>query len=160
MVDAIDGLPFTDGRFDVVVGFDFLEHIPREFLEYVCSEVSRVASSYLLFRMPMVWGTPELVASVGEWRHLSIMERMRLIGSSEFSEIEPEPGNIEHPSTHPRGYWGGVFGGLGWSEILLSERFYDCYYTCGTDVALYWWDTIVFRRNPTSLDDQLEVIAC
>jgi len=48
-VDMTEGLPFSDGEFDVVCAFDVLEHIQIESVDFVIQEMARVAKSKLVF---------------------------------------------------------------------------------------------------------------
>lgn len=154
LCDAINGIPFGDDVFDLVVGFDFLEHIPSGYLAFVCNEVSRVAKQHLLFRMPMVSGAT--LEHIDTYTHLSIRERMDLIGKPPFENIRTNASSIEHPSMHPRAFWEETFSQLGWEEILLEEKYYDDHMPDTEDVVLYWWDTIVFRRESIGSQSTLE----
>lgn len=79
-------LVFPDGRFDLVMCAEVLEHIPSPALEAVCLELCRVSSRYVLIGVPFEQDT-----RVGRltchacghrnppWGHVSTFSRQRLV---------------------------------------------------------------------------------
>ncbi|HTU65154.1 MAG TPA: methyltransferase domain-containing protein [Steroidobacteraceae bacterium] len=49
-LDQVDRLPFADGEYDTVCGFDVLEHL--EHFHFIASEMYRVARTSLLWSLP------------------------------------------------------------------------------------------------------------
>lgn len=49
---SVTAIPFGDGSFDVVVGYEVLEHIPFEDFEKALSEISRVSKTGAIISLP------------------------------------------------------------------------------------------------------------
>jgi len=49
---SVEDLPFDDGRYDLVIASEVLEHLPTGVCELALSEIARVASSNILISVP------------------------------------------------------------------------------------------------------------
>jgi len=70
VADVTEGLPFSDGEFEVVCAWDFLEHMPPVSVDFVIRELARVARKRLLFHI--AYTPAKAHGSLGEPLHLTI----------------------------------------------------------------------------------------
>ncbi len=129
--DISEGLPFESQFFDLVTGFDILEHIPGyDRLANAIAEICRVCRRWIFLRQPMIDFVKQqndsaaCIAIVDSLNPLPHKVRLELIKNS--PEIKPAiPLHIidwEHPSTHSIDFWVAFFEAYGFSEIPLPEE--------------------------------------
>lgn len=126
--DVSEGLPFSDKEFDLVTGFDILEHLYPYFriLDLV-REMGRVSNRWILLRQPMVvWkGKGEHHAWLETLNRLPHRVRLSLLGAiPQLIHSHPTPENMEHPSEHPRDFWIESFRFNGFNLVDLPEEIY------------------------------------
>lgn len=126
--DVSEGLPFKYGEFDLVIGFDILEHLYPYFrILNLVREMCRVAGRWILLRQPMtIWkgegDEHRWLESLNELPHRA---RLSLLGAiPELLNGYPTPTNIEHPSIYPRDFWIELFRFNGFGLIDLPEKIY------------------------------------
>lgn len=139
VADLSDGLPFADGSFELVVGFDILEHQQDyDRLVVAVTEMCRIASLKILLRQPMteytggIWSSdpPEAQRAQHDWMAtLNVLPhraRLALVGVHPYiGPTAPALCNaIEHPLGHPRSFWIELFSSFGFSEVTLAEHYY------------------------------------
>ena len=130
---ATERIPFPDNYFDLVIVREFVEHISDDRFFHVMAEIARVASTHLHVSSPMV--RPAVGVS-GEAYHAwqewlkslndnSLQSNLSLIDNHPnlISEC-PHPENIEHPNTHGREFWIGLFEMLGFELMIYDEWHY------------------------------------
>lgn len=130
--DISEGLRFVDNEFDLVLGFDILEHISGyEGLMKGVSGMCRVANHWILLRQPMgVWyKSNETPAEEHEWvsslNPLPHRARLNMLGwGSKMQPSWPTPVAREHPAEHPREFWIALFSSFGFQERALPEEMY------------------------------------
>jgi len=129
---ATERIPFPDKHFDLVVARELLEHISDDRFFHVVSEIARVASTHLRISSPMVRPpndvrSPEAYNGWVEWlrslNNNSLHDNIDLIDKHPNLKSEyPHPENIEHPNTHCRTFWIGLFELIGFeSEVARNE---------------------------------------
>lgn len=128
--DVTEGLPFDGGEFDLVTGFDILEHLyPYCRILNAVKEMCRVAKKWILLRQPMTrWeGEP----GHGWWGWLETLNelphrvRLTLVGTiPKLKHSQPQPEQKEHPSEHPRDFWIELFAINGFNLVDLPEEIY------------------------------------
>ncbi len=156
--DISEGLPFDDRRFDLVVGFDILEH-QQDYkrIMMAVSEMCRLAKTQILLRQPMVFHqTPcdskepakmqeahdEWIASVNVLPHRA---RLALVGVHPYlASTKPTIGHMEHPHEHPRHFWIELFDSLGFCEVPLPDE----YYIYPNPLHFCSFNVLMFRRSP------------
>lgn len=124
---AIESLPFDNRYFDLVIAREFIEHIDDEHLFFVIGEILRVTSKWMYFETPMVQtgAQPDWRDWLRERNAYPLVENLQLIGNHPyFSDEYPHSEDIEHPNTHCRGFWIGLFGLLGFEVVYFSEEHY------------------------------------
>lgn len=73
-------IPFSDEAFDVVAGYELLEHLPYENFEEAISEIFRVSRSFALLSLPDANRFYRLyiqIPRIGEFRKLISLRRLR-----------------------------------------------------------------------------------
>lgn len=139
VLDISQPLPFGDDSFDLLIGFDILEHLVdyRSIMD-AAGEMCRVAKKNILLRQPMVNLAdpyrPATTPEEGKKREVEILTmlnvlphraRLELIDVSPYiTAVKPDHRRIEHPNEHPREFWIELFRSLGFVERELDERFY------------------------------------
>lgn len=132
--DVTEGLPFGDSEFDLVTGFDILEHVYPYFrILKLVKEMCRVSSRWILLRQPMVvWKGDREPNGEGDWfewleslNELPHKARLSLLGTiSQLGHGYPAPDSIEHPSVHPRDFWIELFHSNRFNLVELPENIY------------------------------------
>ena len=139
-------IPYPDNYFDLVLCFDFLEHLHPEYIDFGISEISRVCSETIFCRQPfcrfMLIGD-ELAKEFQKYNELSNSERLALINDDPLIfTTDPDPNCPYHPSERGREYFIEKFSKHGYSEIFLDEDSYKYPNTLG----LTSWTTLVLEK--------------
>lgn len=124
---AIEKLPFDNRYFDLVIAREFIEHIDDEHLFFVIGEILRVTSKWMSFETPMVQ-----TGAQTDWRDwlrernaYPLVENLELIDKHPYLVSEyPHPENQEHPNTHCREFWIGLFNLMGFEVVYFSDEHY------------------------------------
>ena len=130
--DITEHFPYETNGFDLVVGFDVLEHIHGyDKLMSAVSEMCRVAGKWILLRQPMtLWhegvaAKPEEHSWIVGLNPLTHKARVKLVGwGSKMQPSWPTPVAREHPAEHPREFWIVLFSSFGFQERALPEEMY------------------------------------
>ena len=146
--DLSDGIPYSDNEFDLVTGFDVLEHIPTyERLIKAVGEMCRVTRRYIFLRQPMtehplsatLEAEHEFISSLNCLPHsvrLSLLDRIPNIQSAYNND------SVEHPNTNPREFWIRLFENFGVKERPLPEE----YYIFPNILHLHSFNCLLFER--------------
>lgn len=155
--DISDQLPWPNCSFDLVTGFDVLEHQQDYATLVKCvSEMCRVSRQAIFLRMPMV--KYNLVGSVQDCHDFvkslnPLPHRVRL----ELIDIHPyisrtQPAlerSIEHPNEHPRDFWVSLFANFGFHERALPEE----YYVFPNILVVHSFNTLFFVKDEYMVSD-------
>lgn len=120
--DVSESLPFENDSFDLVTGFDILEH-QQDYERLVKSvkEFCRVSRQYIFLRQPMVG--PLNNDTILELNVLPHRARLELIDVNEkIYSAKPSDTNMEHPMTHPIKFWVALFESYGFMKLNLPEE--------------------------------------
>lgn len=127
---ATERIPFPDKHFDLVIARELLEHISDDRFFYTVSEIARVSATHLRITSPMV-RRPDDVSSKDwiEWlkslNNNSLQDNIDLIDKHPNLKSEyPHPFAIEHPNTHCRDFWVGLFELIGFRQMFYGEEPY------------------------------------
>lgn len=101
----VRNLPFHDGEFDCITGFDVLEHIPLNFIDKTIEGIARVCGRYAIFNIPSEFGTDET--------HLNIQDKGYWIEKfSKYFQVHNEGSiywlvkkGVEFPKVNFKPYW-------------------------------------------------------
>lgn len=135
---ATEKWPFGDNYFDLVVAREFIEHIDDAHLFHVIGEMVRVAKKWVYFETPMVItaaGMPEDLnpqERLSQWcdwlkslNNSPLSENLKLIDNHPLLvSAYPLPYDIEHPNTHCREFWIGLFQLMGFKLVYFDEEHY------------------------------------
>jgi len=82
VADIQDGIPFEDKSFDIVIGFDIMEHLFPSKLDKVIKEIFRVCKKYILLRIPDKGsdGADYFIEEDSQFEHQIILPREWCIG--------------------------------------------------------------------------------
>lgn len=147
---AVEPLPYDDHEFDVVTCYDFIEHNDNDHIQFVVSEVARVAKRIILIRSPMVNLNEQRSAELIQLTlGLPYKQRDRILKSNGYwNPLSLDPSNAEHPNTLERGSIAMLFDEF--SEIYLDSYFYDIMMGSNLDrqtPVLPFYDTMVLNRE-------------
>jgi SAM-dependent methyltransferase len=155
--DISEGLPYEGRSFDLVIGFDILEHL-QDYgaIMTAVKEMTRIAKERVLLRQPMVIHlTPcesEDPGAIQQTQHawietlnvLSHEARLALIGVHPYlAPSRPDPDAMEHPNEHPREFWIALFKSMGYDEISIPAE----YYMFPNPLHLCSFNTLMFVRR-------------
>lgn len=148
----VEKIPYPDNSFDLVLCFDFLEHLHDDYVDFAISEIVRVASNIIFCRQPFCrfrCAEGERVSRIVEYNDLSNLERIKLIDRDPFFyTIDPnieqdEPKYDYHPSERKRKFFLEKFSKNGCREIYLDEK----YYKYPNPLHVVSWHTLVLKKE-------------
>lgn len=131
-LDAVEGFPFDDSFFDLVIAREFIEHIDTEHLMPVIGEMRRVVSSIMVITSPMIEWTGDnsdnpflqFLLTLTK-RHGTLKENLEAISKHpNIIPAFPTPDVEEHPNCHTRSFWIELFDLLGFDEMVVADKHY------------------------------------
>jgi len=121
-------IPYPDNEFDLVLCFDFLEHLHSEYMDFAIKEITRVSSKIIFCKQPFcrfrIHGE-ELANELLKLNELTNSERIALINKHPLIfTTDPDPNCPYHPSERCREYFAEKFARHGFLEKFMNEEFY------------------------------------
>ncbi|MBU2395764.1 MAG: class I SAM-dependent methyltransferase [Gammaproteobacteria bacterium] len=139
-------ISYPDNYFDLVLCFDFLEHLHSEYMDFAIKEITRVCSKIIFCRQPFCkfrLHGEKLRDEFLRLNELTNSERIALINKHPLIfTTSPDPNCPYHPSERDREYFIEKFSKHGYSEIFLDESFYKYPNALG----LTSWTTLVLEK--------------